>query len=414
MNKDKLRVKMLDRYSISYGGKKIEDTSKRSGKVWLLLAYLICNRGKTVSHDELLQQLWGETSNSNPEGTLKTTMWRVRQLLEELDDSFGHELIRHKCGGYCWNNDIEMEADFEEFERFCRAADVAKDDEARRNALYDALTLYHNDFLERYSSEAWVSPLTAYYNNLYVEAALKLLGLLQENIYASAAEQLCRAVLKVSPYHEEVYQYLMRSLIELRQFEKADEVYEELRDRLFANLGVMPDNESQTIHREILRHIDHQILSVDVLREQLQEKDPEPGPLFCEYHVFRQFYQVEARSVSRRGDAIHVGMLTIAEMEKTEMAQYVMEQTMEKLRQQIAGQLRQGDVVSRCSASQYVILLQANYENSNMVCERIIRAFEKANPYSPATIGYSVLSLEPLQRSAPKPQKPAGKKYRWN
>lgn len=414
MEQDKLRVKMLDRYSISYGNKKIEDTSKRSGKVWLLLAYLIYNHGKVVSHDELLQRLWGETTNSNPEGTLKTTMWRVRQILEELDPSFGHGLIRHSGGGYVWNSEIEMEADYEEFERLCRDADNAEDDEVRRNSLQQALEMYHNDFLERYSSEAWVSPLTAYYNNLYVEAALKLLGLLQENIYAAAAEQLCREVLRVSPYHEEVYQYLMRSLIELRQFEKADEVYEELRDRLFANLGVTPDKESQNIHREILRHINHQILSVDVLRDQLQEKDPEPGPLFCDYHVFKQFYQAEARSVSRRGDAIHVGMLTIADIEKTEMAQYVMEQTMEKLRQQIAGQLRQGDVVSRCSISQYVILLQANYENSNMVCERIIRAFEKANPYSPATIGYSVLSLEPLQRSGTKPQKPAGKKYSWN
>ena len=150
------------------------------------------------------------------------------------------------------------------------------------------------------------------------------------------------------------------------------------------------------------------------VREQLQEKDPEPGPMFCDYHVFRQFYQIEARSASRRGDAIHVGMLTVSDVDMVERAQYVMEQAMERLRQQLACQLRQGDAVSRCSASQYVILLQANYENSNMVCERIIKAFRKANPYLPVKIDYSVLSLEPLVQVRRDVQKNPGKKYSWN
>ena len=41
------------------------------------------------------------------------------------------------------------------------------------------------------------------------------------------------------------------------------------------------------------------------------------------------------------------------------------------------------------------MLPQANYENSCMVCERIVGAFSRRYPHSPALIHYSVQPLEP-------------------
>ena len=46
--------------------------------------------------------------------------------------------------------------------------------------------------------------------------------------------------------------------------------------------------------------------------------------------------------------------------------------------------------------SQLVVMLpQANYENSVMVCQRIEKAFERKYPQSPAKIHFSVQPLEP-------------------
>lgn len=403
-----LQVRMLDKYTVTCGNTVIEDTSKRSGKVWLLLAYLVCNRKSAISADELVRKIWDDGLGTNPAGTLKTTMWRVRQLLEGLLP--GVDIIKHTTGGYVFVPEIKIETDFEEFERLCLSAEKLTDDGAKCDEYRKALSLYKNDFLERYASEAWVSPLTAYYNSLYVKAALAQLSLLKEAGCAEEAEVLARQAIKAAPYNEEMYRYLMHSLMEQRKFDKADAAYEDLRARLFANLGVMPDKESKALHNEILRHLNHQFLSLDTLQDQLKEKEPEPGPLFCDFYVFKQFYQAEARSVSRRGDAIHVGVLTVAEVENNVMAQYIMEQTMVQLQQQIVLQLRQGDVVSRCSGSQFAIMLQANYENSNKVCDRIIKAFRKANPFSPSQISYSVLSLEPMQIQKSK----SNKKHGWN
>ena len=56
-----------------------------------------------------------------------------------------------------------------------------------------------------------------------------------------------------------------------------------------------------------------------------------------------------------------------------------------------------GDVASCCSASQYILLLvQANFENSEMVCRRVVTGFAREHPRSPARIQSNVLPLEPL------------------
>lgn len=58
--------------------------------------------------------------------------------------------------------------------------------------------------------------------------------------------------------------------------------------------------------------------------------------------------------------------------------------------------LRKGDVVARCSASQYVIMLpRANYENSCMVADRLMNAFYRRYPHSPARLRCVVQPLEP-------------------
>ena len=42
------------------------------------------------------------------------------------------------------------------------------------------------------------------------------------------------------------------------------------------------------------------------------------------------------------------------------------------------------------------MLPQANYENSCMVCERIVGAFSRRYPHSPVQLKYAVHPLEPI------------------
>ena len=50
MDQTVLKVQMLGTFSIMLGDAKVDDSSNRSKKIWLLLAYLIYHRDRMVKH----------------------------------------------------------------------------------------------------------------------------------------------------------------------------------------------------------------------------------------------------------------------------------------------------------------------------------------------------------------------------
>ena len=92
----------------------------------------------------------------------------------------------------------------------------------------------------------------------------------------------------------------------------------------------------------------------------------------------------------------HAIMRGFTDEQGGDLSKRSLDRCMENLQELIRFSLRRGDVAARCSVSQYILLLpQANYENSCMVCERDIRAYCRQYPHSPATLHYSVQPLEP-------------------
>ena len=55
-----LRVQMLGEFTLQYGCQMISDNDNRSRKVWLLLAYMIYCRNRSISQEDLVNLLWGE------------------------------------------------------------------------------------------------------------------------------------------------------------------------------------------------------------------------------------------------------------------------------------------------------------------------------------------------------------------
>ena len=396
MDQAVLNVQMLGTFSVSLGDACVDDSSNRSRKIWLLLAYLAYNRNRMVPQEELVSLLWGEEDgNDNPAGALKTALWRARQMLEPLGPSIGKELILRKGGGCRWNPEIPTCLDTEQFEELCRAGAACGDESDRLDTFREALALYQGGFLSKMSMESWVSPIAAYYHNGYISTLLETLPMLEERECYQEMENLCCSALQLDPYQEVLYQYLLRSMVAQGKHEQAVAAYEELRERLYADLGISPAEETQAIHREILRNLTGYALMPEAIRDQLREEDPSAGALFCDYSFFKLFYQAEARAAARRGDAVHIGILSVTDEDGKELARRSLDRAMENLQVQIQRNLRKSDVFSSSSASQFVLLLlQANYENSCMVCDRIVRSFGRTYPHSPAKIHAVVLPLE--------------------
>ena len=397
MDATPLKVWMLGEFSITMGENRIDDGGNRSRKVWLLLAYMIYNRTRVIPQEELVELLWGtEESSTNPFNALKTMLHRVRSTLNQLAPGAGHNLIIRKGGNYAWNTEVPIEFDVEQFDGLCRRASVDSQASKRVAHTLQALSLYQGDFLSKLSTEPWVVPISAYYHNIYIQSLLDILPLLEEQGQWQQVEKLCRTALKVEPYHEEIYRHLMRSLMGIGDQKGAVQVYEEMSELLFANFGVMPSDESRAIYREALRTVNERAIPMGLVQEQLKEQDTIPGALICDYDFFKVIYQMQARAVARTGDAVHIGLLTLTGENGKELAKRSLDRAMENLREQIRMNLRRGDVASQCSVSQFILMLpQANYENSCMVCQRICKAFARQHPHSPAEIRFSVHPLEP-------------------
>lgn len=398
MDDEAVRVQMLGKFSITYGNNTIDDSENRSHKVWLLLAYMIYRREQGISQDELVNLLWSQGGGSgNPVNALKTMFHRVRSMLNQLEPSAGHNLILRQKGSYAWNETVSVTLDVEEFDFLCRAAEAEEDDDRRLKYYLQATQLYQGDFLSRLSSELWVVPIAAYFHNRYVQSALSAVQLLQERGRLQELVDLCYAALKMEPYNETLYQYLMRGLLDLGDQRGAITVYEEMSELLFADFGIMPSEEALALYREAVRTVNDRAIPMGVVREQLREETHAAGALFCEYDFFKVLYQSEARSIARSGDAVHIGLISVLDSDGNELAKRSLDRVMDNLREVVQNGLRRGDIASKCSVSQFILMLpRANYENSCMVCERVIKIFTRQYPHSPAKLNYSVQPLEPF------------------
>jgi len=176
-------------------------------------------------------------------------------------------------------------------------------------------------------------------------------------------------------------------------------VYENMSELLFSNFGVMPSDESRDLYRLASRDTEAVTVPAYTVQERLKEQDASSGALFCEYDFFRLLYQVQARSIIRSGDVIHIALFSLHGKSGRDISRRSLDTAMDNFQKIVMDNLRQGDIVTKCSVSQLIVMLpQANYENSGMVCQRIIRTFFARHPHAPVDIKYSVHPLEPLER----------------
>ena len=98
--------------------------------------------------------------------------------------------------------------------------------------------------------------------------------------------------------------------------------------------------------------------------------------------------------MERNGNASHVALFSVAGSE--DLNKKNLERVMGQLERQMQVNLRRGDVVSRCSVSQLIVMLpNANYENSCMVCRRLLAAFHQTYPRAGIKVNFMVQPLTP-------------------
>lgn len=395
MNGPTLQVQMLGQFTLRYGDRTISDSDDRSRRVWSLLAYMLYNHGRSFAQEELIHLYWSNNEKSaDPGNALKSIFHRIRTALDKLQPGLGRLLIRRKAGRYFWNNAMPLSLDIEDFEAHFHAAEAAGDDDVRLAEYQAALALYAGDPLPRMTDEIWTIPIVAYYHSLYTRAAAGAIELLEKQERTAEAVALCRRAIHIEPYQEDLYEHLMRGLLRTGDMKGAMSVYEEMSELLLAHFGVMPSETLRTLYRQATRTVNDRTLTMDEVCSQLAEPAPHGGAMVCEYDFFKILYRAEARSIARNGHSSNICLLSVSGKDGEMLARRSLDPAMNNLQVLVQNNLRRGDVIARCSISQYIILLpQANYENSRMVADRLVSAFYRRYPHSPARLRYTVQPL---------------------
>jgi SARP family transcriptional regulator, regulator of embCAB operon len=213
-----------------------------------LVAFLVVNRRRTVSRDELLAALWSDAAPPGAAKALNTLLSRIRRALGH-ERVVGRGVLRLSLPPEAWI-DIEVAE---------RSANEAESLAAQGNFLRAwaparvALGITNRGFLPDVKA-AWTEDWRRHVENLRLRAleAMAACGLGIGGAELGAAERAARALIEAEPLRETGYRHLMEFFIAREDIASALQVYDVLRLRLRDGLGVGPSEPTKDLHRRLL------------------------------------------------------------------------------------------------------------------------------------------------------------------
>lgn len=388
-------VTLFGRLCLIYNDISLTEDIIRSEMVSKLLAYILLHHDKMLTVRELSDMLWNEGEGSeNPAGALKNLMYRLRTLLKK---QFGEDVqfLNTSQGGYYWNPEIPVLLDTEELEKNAREARLAESLDEKLICFERVLSLYQGSFLDNFSFEQWVVPVSAYYHSMFINVSKDFAKVcLKEKLY-EGMERVCARAIRFDNLDEELHQLILEAMIGQNKQAQAQQYYENTMKRFYEALGTRNFPLLQEVHTKILamKRVSDVAETVDISQD-VQEENPK-GAYICGYAVFRELYRIEARRVGRLGMSEYIMYLTVsvkkevAANESTE--RYLVNRGMDRLEEILRGGLRIGDVAARYSDSQFLVLLPTcTFEDGEMIAARIKDMFYAGGKNSKVDLQHQV------------------------
>jgi SARP family transcriptional regulator, regulator of embCAB operon len=241
------RIHLCGRLTAEIEGRRVEDgLPGPQGRA--LFAFLVVNRKRPTSRDELIAALWPDRAPADPETALSALLSKLRRALGR-DLIEGRSSLQIRLPASAW---IDVEAATEAIHRAEPA--IAHEDWA--GAWGPGRVAQHIAEREFLPGEhaPWVDEIRSQLEALYVRAlevtAQASLGVGGAEL--DTAERSARLLISKSPYRESGYRFLMEVLDRRGNTAEALTVYEGLRVRLREELGASPGPVTQELHLRLL------------------------------------------------------------------------------------------------------------------------------------------------------------------
>ena len=242
------RIQLCGRLTARVEGRRVEDELPgRQGR--LLFVYLAVHRRRPSTRSELMQALWPDRLPAAADTALSALLTKLRGVLG-AGAVAGKQDVRLVLPADAW---IDLEAASEGLHRATSA--VARQDWARAwGPSRVALHVAQRGFLPGYEAP-WIDEVRSQVDDILVRAheCVAAIGLGLAGSELPSAERSARALIKLTPYRESGYRFLMEVLAGQGNVAEALLTYERLRRLLREELGANPGPAVQALHKRLLQ-----------------------------------------------------------------------------------------------------------------------------------------------------------------
>ena len=401
--KTKIYVQMLGGFSITVGDKKL-DLGSNSKANFLKLTEIVLLRGVGgVSKRDLIDGIFGHKALLDENNSLNNLLHQARTQLKKAGMP-GRKIIDGKRGVYAPENnpDYEYILDVQEFEDICLKAKNEKKEEKKLYYYQKAFGIYRGELLPEFATDYWVILESVRLKRLYDDVVDFLGKHYKEAEDFEALFDLYDKANKIYPDNGWQIE-MIDALILRKEYKTAYELYTKCAHYYQDELEVpIPDalrscyerlSDNVRVVTDDIRQIQANIVRKDEkLKSEMGTR--KIGAYLCPFTSFIDVYHVLRRNLERRGSSIFMMLCTLVDYEgKPIQNQEKLNARAEILQQSLSEGLRNGDVYTKCSSSQYLILLiGTKREDCAIIYQRLSRRVKELAG-SRAEFRYRIVSL---------------------
>ena len=390
--RDVLVMETLGCFSLRYNDVSLTGMSHNTETYFSSLLQLLVHRGANgVSREELEHLLFGEKELKNSAHHLQSVIYSAQNRLKKAGVPSDRPVIM-KNGIYYLDPDIPVWEDAREFEKLAEQG-FKSSGECQLRFLMEAISIYRGEFLQGGSPITWIAGESWRLRAVFERCVRLAAAFLREEGKYGLLEQLGRYCSSVEPFAE-WEELIMEAYVANGDYDRARAFYLEMNDSYLRQQGSVPTGGSTRLLNRLARQIEYPYTYIEEVHGILsREAEAGAGAFECTYPTFEGIYRIIWHIMDRRNEKAYVMLCTIVDSKGAMMTgKPKLNQFSERLGEALRTTLRRGDVISRISKSQYLVLLtNTGADNIRTIEKRINAHFQRGRQR--IRIAYSLVNI---------------------
>ena len=390
-----VKIRTLGEFSLEDDECKYIVDLKKQSQVVILLQYIILNRHRIISTEELIDVIWQDQIIENPNNALKNLIYRLRNILSQRLSVSKVDYISHKKGGYMWNDTINTFVDIDELEHFYMMANNKSNTiDIRIKFLTQTMETYKGDFMSDNNSFAIIPEMREKYKNIYETCINKKIELLKEIKNYNELAKYTLELYNKNPQKLNMIDIYLEALYMDSKYNQVIDEYERLTRFLKYENREMSDLGQEIYKKSIkaLNGIEFMNNTTASGIANIMNENKKEGAYYCEYETFKDYYRIQMRNIERIAVdmclvVISVGILNYNNVKNISSVLNVVKNC-------CIHSLRKGDAITVFNDNQLMLLLyNSNEINGIKVYDRIKNQVDKYYSADDIEINYSIQQL---------------------